>query len=120
MIDISVKSFANRNFLYNSCFFQIFTEKTQGSLEAAGFNTEPHYRNSLMVEGIGGSPNMIVSPTPLREDSGGEGRSSQENFSVYQLPNPPPAPPHLPAATPATSTEYTFSTPLIRHETGFF
>uniref|UniRef100_A0A023F0P2 Ubiquitin carboxyl-terminal hydrolase 47 n=3 Tax=Triatoma infestans TaxID=30076 RepID=A0A023F0P2_TRIIF len=98
---------------------KIFTEKTQGSLEAAGFNTEPHYRNSLMVEGIGGSPNMIVSPTPLREDNGGEGRSSQENFSVYQLPNPPPAPPHLPPASPATSTEYSFSTPLIRHETGY-
>ncbi|KAK9499634.1 hypothetical protein O3M35_002645 [Rhynocoris fuscipes] len=71
-----------------------------------------------MVEGIGGSPNMIVSPTPLREDNSAEARSSQDNYSVYQLPNPPP-PPLLPPASSATTLDHNFSTTLIRHETGY-
>lgn len=87
------------------------TEKTLGSLENAGLSTEPGARNSFLLEGIGGRSKNLVTKAPTNSDESNI-PPPPEQLPSYQVPFLRP-----PTASPAT--EYTLSTPLIKHETGF-
>ncbi|XP_014289720.1 ubiquitin carboxyl-terminal hydrolase 47 isoform X1 [Halyomorpha halys] len=99
---------------------RVFTEKTQGSLESAGLCTEPGARNALFLEGIGGNSKTLVKVYNCAKT---QSNTDSENAAVTSPPPPDQFPTYqLPALRPPTAspaTEYTFTTPLIRHETGY-
>lgn len=104
------------------------TEKSEGTLEEAGFKLLPGARNSLVLSGLGHLPSPTLRSSPAVEDELSLGASAsptgtctiQGGSSDY--PPAPPLPPYLTSSSSTTSaaiTEYSnTSSALIKLDTG--
>ncbi|KAL1130878.1 hypothetical protein AAG570_012119 [Ranatra chinensis] len=88
------------------------TTSTLGSLEDLGFCTEPGSRNSLLLQGLENNSSKLAMKLPPGNDV------QVKTVSGPSYPSSPPPPLLPPASSPAG--DYSYSAPIIRHDTVYF